>query len=70
MRGRSSQSKIQRAQKGNKMYKAIVDFKSKVLDFVSIYVKEQGEDIPTEHVLLITKGLLEAMATAYQDKNT
>lgn len=64
------QLNIAKAQKGNKMYKAIVDFKARVLDFVSIYVKEQGTEIPTEHVLLITKGLLEAMAIAFQDKNT
>lgn len=50
-------------------YKAINDFKARVLDFLNIYVKEMKGNIPSEKKMIITKGLLDAMAVAHTDKS-
>lgn len=51
-------------------FKAINDFKARVLDFLNIYVKEMKGEIPSEKRMIITKGLLDAMAVAHHDKST
>jgi len=51
--------------KDSKWYKAIVDFKAWVLDMIAIYAKEQGSSMNSEHKLIITKGLLDALVIAY-----
>jgi len=61
--------------------KQIVDFKIRVLDFISIYVKEMRKRAteqaalgiqPTAELdaMRIIKGLLKALQVAHQDKNT
>ena len=46
------------------------DFKVRVLDFLSIYVKQKSlKNEPTKQVTLI-RGLLKALSTAHADKNT
>ena len=46
------------------------DFKVRVLDFLSIYVKQKSlKHEPTKQVTLI-RGLLKALSTAHVDKNT
>lgn len=53
--------------------KQIMDFKVRVLDFLSIYVKEmkkaENQDRPIDSYKLI-KGLLKGLQVAHQDKNT
>lgn len=50
-------------------YKAINDFKARVLDFLNIYVKEMKNNIDSNKRMIITKGLLDAMAIAHTDKS-
>lgn len=50
-------------------FKAINEFKVKVLDFLSIYIKEVKHGMDRDKKLLIIKGLLEAMATAHRDRS-
>jgi len=40
-----------------------------VLEFLSIYAKELGSEMPEEQKLLIIKGLLDALVVSFQDKN-
>lgn len=51
--------------KDSKRFKAIVDFKARVLDMISIYSKEQGSHMSGEHKLLIIKGLLDALVVSF-----
>lgn len=58
--------------KANKL-KQIMDFKVRVLDFISIYIKEmkkvENSEVQWNSQQLI-KGLLKALQVAHQDKNT
>ena len=51
-------------------YKSINDFKARVLDLLNIYVKEMKGSIPGDKRMIITKGLLDAMAVAHYDKSS
>lgn len=51
-------------------YKAIIDFKARVLKFISIYIKEQGANLQNEQSIMIIQGLLKALDIADKDKNT
>lgn len=50
-------------------FKAINDFKARVLDFLNIYVKEVKDSIDSNKRMIITRGLLDAMAVAHKDKS-
>lgn len=55
----------ERSAKDSKKFKVIVDFKARVLEFLSIYAKELGSEMPEEHKLLIIKGLLDALVVSF-----
>lgn len=51
------------------MFKAITEFKIKVLDFLSIYIKESKGEIDNEKRIIIVKGLLDSLAVAHEDRS-
>ena len=50
-------------------FKAISEFKIKVIDFLNIYIKEVKSDMDNEKRIVIIKGLLDSLAVAHEDRS-
>lgn len=54
-------------------YKSVMDFKVRVLDFISIYAVQQKKNkkpLGTSTSLMLVKGLLNSLKVAHQDEHT